>query len=101
MQPAPVHLSASYRYGARFRLGRLAATPAALAALANLGRVPLEFVDRHARGDWSDADAEGNRFAEVYGLRIFSSYAVTPDLTVWVITEADRSVTTVLLPSDY
>jgi len=90
--------------GALFPLGKLAVTPAALDALTRAGRLPLEFINRHVRGDWSDMDEEDqaeNRFSVEKGFRVFSSYAVTPDLKVWVITEADRSVTTVLLPSDY
>lgn len=87
-----------------FSLGQLVATPGALEALATVGRTPLEFLARHATGDWGELcaeDREANHEALKQGTRIFSSYQVTPDLKVWVITEADRSVTTILLPDEY
>ena len=85
-----------------FVLGRLVATPKALDFLDGFeGALPL--IRRHVRGDFGDmcaGDIESNRRAIQCGGRVFSSYK-TNDGKVWVITEADRSVTTVLLPSDY
>lgn len=95
---------------ARFKLGALAATPGALAALQELGVEPMELLVRHARGDFGELNAEdraSNEVAIAHGLRILSAYTVhAPSDTakehrIWVITEADRSVTTVLTPSEY
>ena len=85
-------------------LGRLVATPGALAALKERGRGPQEFVERHVAGDWGDVgedDWRANELALQRDQRLFSSYRVDASLTVWIITEADRSATTVLLPSEY
>ena len=63
-----------------------------------------ELIARHASGDWGDlddSDKAQNDAAVKNGRRIFSAYQVTDDLKVWIITEADRSHTTVLLPSEY
>lgn len=87
-----------------FPLGRVVATPAALAALQRIGKVPQEYVKRHVQGDWGDlcaADVQANQHALGEGSRLFSAYQVTATLKIWVITEWDRSATTVLLPSEY
>ena len=94
-----------------FTLGRITATPAAMDALQLLRFSPLRLLARHVRGDWGDVDgddAEMNRRAVILGLRILSAYTLKRVIDgqprtekVWVITEADRSVTTVLLPDDY
>lgn len=87
-----------------FDLGRLVATPAALQVLTERQVAPLNLLQRHARGDWGDLDAEdiqANQDALQQGWRLFSSYQIDPETKVWIITEADRSVTTVLLPNDY
>ncbi|MBH1829224.1 plasmid related protein [Stenotrophomonas maltophilia] len=63
----------------------------------------MPLVARHVRGDFGDLcdeDRESNRQAIQYGSRVLSSYELKGG-KVWIITEADRSVTTVLLPSDY
>ena len=92
---------------ARFNLGSLAATPAALAALQLHGIEPLSLLARHAGGDFGDLDADdlaANEEAIAVGFRVFSAYrlAGTSDAPrVWVITEADRSATTLLLPTEY
>ncbi|MDG0853374.1 hypothetical protein [Roseateles puraquae] len=95
---------------ARFKLGALAATPGALAALQQLGVEPMELIVRHVTGDFGELDAEdrtSNETAIAHGLRVFSAYTVRDPNDVgkmhrfWVITEADRSVTTVLTPSEY
>ena len=88
----------------RFPLGTLAITPDAEAALAPHPGTLACILTRHAHCDWGDLcseDADANNDAMVYGDRLLSSYAVPGDVTVWVITEADRATTTVLLPSDY
>ena len=95
-----------------FRLGQILATPGALATLDRLGVEPLSLVlGRHVRGDWGDLcdeDREMNTHSLTNGMRIFSSYKLTAfsddgaaTETVWVITEADRASTTILLPSEY
>ena len=87
-----------------FALGRLVATPGALELLTLAQQTPLEFLARHSRGDWGECcpeDASENDFSVKAGFRIFSVYRTCNGEKLWVITEADRSVTTLLLPSDY
>ncbi len=90
-----------------FPLGSIVATPNALATLARHGRTPAEFIARHAAADWGEMcaeDAAENALSLARGFRIFLAYAydkAEPDAKVWVITEADRSATTLLLPSEY
>ena len=87
-----------------FPLGQIVATPGALAALEEAGKDPQEYLRRHAQGDWGDLDpydVQANQQALEDGSRLLSAYQVTDTLTVWLITEWDRSVTTVLLPSEY
>lgn len=86
----------------RFSLGRLVATPQALERL-NSNDVKTA-VGRHAGGDWGDLceeDFQANQFALDEGLRLLSVYQDRAGIKFWIITEADRSVTTVLLPDDY
>ena len=93
-----------------FELGQVVATPGALEAC------PPEHLKaclaRHIRGDWGDVcadDRKTNFEALMAGNRLLSAYAIDPalpckgfgDNTLWIITEADRSVTTFLLPSEY
>ena len=88
----------------RFRLGRCLATPGAMAAMETAGQAPADFLDRHIRGDWGDVDADdrqANEDALASDARIFSVYHTTSRVKLWVITEADRSATTILLPSEY
>jgi hypothetical protein len=95
----------AYVMKALFSLGQVVATPGAMETLEELGVTPLSLIDRHISGDWSDMDAEdqeANRQAIKNGSRVFSSYRFPPDDTkIWVITEADRSSTTILLPEEY
>ncbi|AWM39815.1 hypothetical protein GobsT_18180 [Gemmata obscuriglobus] len=89
---------------ARFGLGVLVATPGALAALRDAGQSPADFLKRHARGDWGDLDGHDTKQNEIAlrdGGRLMSSYQTTKGETVWVITEADRSSTCILLPGEY
>jgi hypothetical protein len=91
----------------RFSLGQVVATPAALALLEETGEPFQKFLNRHAVGDWGDAldpeDAALNEQALLDGDRLLSSYklAGNDNQKLWIITESDRSVTTLLLPSDY
>ena len=88
----------------RLPLGRLLATPAAFDALRAAGVSIFALVNRHARGDWgdvSDEDRQHNDLAAIAGQRVLSSYPLPDGQKVWIITEWDRSATTVLLPDDY
>ena len=88
----------------RFPLGQTFATPGALEALSEPGQDAAQFLLRHQSGDWgnlSDDDKQENEFSVDKDLRIFSAYHTSKGEKVWVITEADRSVTTILLPSEY
>lgn len=87
-----------------FPLGRVLATPGALAALAECGQVADALLSRHVGEDWGDLDdfdRMANNWSLLSGGRLFSAYTLTNDVKVWVITEADRSATTLLLPSEY
>ena len=87
-----------------FPAGQLVATPGALALLEQAHRSPLEFLSRHLRGDWGELcqdDKTENELSLKYGLRLMSSYQVMETEKIWIITEADRSVTTLLLPAEY
>ena len=90
--------------GPRFPLGRVLATPRALAVLEAHGVLPANLLGRHVRGDWGELceeDVEANREALQQGSRIFSSDLIGEGVKAWVITEADRSATTLLMPDDY
>lgn len=87
-----------------FPLGRVLATPGTLSALAECSTPPDFLLARHAQEDWGEVDAEdwaANDRALLTGARLLSSYALPSGVTVWVITEADHSATTLLLPSEY
>ena len=88
-----------------FDLGQIVATPGALEALRDALVEPEDLFNRHQRGDWGDLcaeDREVNRKALFFGDRLLSSYTL-PDSgeTIWILTEWDRSVTTMLLPKEY
>ena len=88
----------------RFELGRIVATPAALEAISDAGQEPGDFLRRYVLGDWGlvDAgDAQANEDALEIGDRILSVFATSAGVKIWIITEADRSCTTVLLPEEY
>jgi hypothetical protein len=87
-----------------FELGATVATPGALGCLENCGVNAGELLSRHQSGDWGTIpaeDADENRIALEQGLRIISSYPMRSGERIWIITEADRSVTTLLLPQEY
>ena len=90
--------------GPMFALGHLVATPGALAALADAKQVAGEFLRRHIVGDWGEVGADdqranGNDLA--HGGRLLSAYTLSTGVKVWIITEADRSSTCILLPEEY
>lgn len=86
-----------------FELGDIYATPAALLTLVQLDIDPADLLNRHQTGDWGDLDLEdreANDMSVNDGTRILSAYKVTTG-KVWIITEADRAMTTILLPEEY
>jgi hypothetical protein len=88
----------------RFTLGQLVATPGALQAFAEAGQNPMEFITPHQVGDWGEVpeeDKQENEFSLQHGFRLLSAYQTATGVGIWVITEADRSATTILLPSEY
>lgn len=88
----------------RFSLGRLLITPAAADTLEEANQSPQEFLSHHARleqGELSDEDQRENEFSVNKCLRIFSAFKTAKGEKLWVITEADRSATTILMPEDY
>jgi hypothetical protein len=88
----------------RFSLGQVVATPGAIEALRSAGQDPMEFLARHIVGDWGDLEEEDkqeNELSVEQGYRILSAYRLSDETKVWIITEADRSVSTILLPSEY
>jgi hypothetical protein len=83
-------------------LGRVVATPRALRVFMEAGGRPFDLLARHATGDWGELcafDRRQNQVALREGYRVLSSYPVGREC-VWVITEADRSGTTILLPEE-
>lgn len=90
--------------GFKFELGQLVITQGAQELLERLGKSPFEYLLRHVQGDWGDMEDEDkaeNEFALTRELRIFSSYQLTEEEKLWIISEADRSATTTLLSSEY
>lgn len=94
----------------KFALGKVYATPGALQLIERWKQDPTALLSRHVRGDWGlvhPDDAAANDVAVARGLRIISSYLVGPEgpdgdgQVLWIITEADRSATTLLLPGEY
>ena len=88
----------------RFPLGQIVATPGALAVLAESGESASVFLKRHNGGDWGQIcqdDKNLNDAAIEEGERLLSEYKTRLGKRIWIITEADRSVTTILLPEEY
>lgn len=86
----------------RFQPGSVVATMGAL-QIATEEQIKA-ILDRHLRGDWGDLDEHDRKANEAAlrdGDRLFSSYQITPDTKLWIVTEANRSTTTVMLPEDY
>jgi len=89
---------------AKFPFGEVVATQGAAAALQQAGDHPFLYLQRHAHGDWGDLDADDvteNEFSLVNGFRLLSAYTLKDGTRIWIITEADRSATTILLPEEY
>lgn len=111
----------------KFDPGQIVATPGALAAFEASGEEPLAFLLRHVQGDWGDVDEHDQQENELSlqqqncgpdehaglrgyadregsprnGWRLLSAYRLSDGTKIWVITEADRSSTTILLPDEY
>ncbi len=101
---------------ARFNLGVVVATPAALDLMAEYPEAAANVLSRHASGDWGEVcaeDARENELSVREGFRILSAYQLDraladaagepadPRAKLWIITEADRSSTCILLPEEY
>lgn len=87
-----------------FELGRVVATPGALDTLRQAGVDPLALLARHVTGDWGqlpEEDVEANREALAQGFRLLSAYPLETGERLWIITEWDRSATTILRPDEY
>lgn len=87
-----------------FPLGATVATPGALEVCEAANTAPSELLARHASGDWGVLDAHDRRANEQAlkdGTRLLSAYTLAGGTRVWVLTEASREVTTILLPSEY
>ena len=89
---------------AKFSVGRVAATPGAIVALSDSEEDAITYLKRHASGDWGDLskeDLEENELGLEQGFRLLSAYHLKDLTKIWIITEADRSATTILLPNEY
>jgi hypothetical protein len=87
-----------------FPFGQVVATPGAMRALLGVETLGSDLLARHLRGDWGDVDAHdrnANNLALKRGERLVSSYRLDDGTRIWIITEADRTVTTILLPEEY
>ena len=88
----------------RFALGQTYITPGAEEALMIAGQTAIEFLRRHMSGDFGDVsheDAQENELSLRESFRMLSAYRTARGQKLWIITEADRSSTTILLPSEY
>lgn len=88
----------------KFQPGQIVATPGALDALKAAGEDALDYLERHLSGDWGDVceeDRQENELSLKNGWRILSAYTLKNGVKFWIITEADRSSTTFLLPEEY
>jgi hypothetical protein len=93
-----------YKSKIPFPLGQIVATPGALEALEKHKCLPVTLLQRHISGDWGDLEPEdiaANNDALINDDRLFSSYKIAEGVKIWIITEWDRSATTLLLPSEY
>lgn len=87
-----------------FDLGQTVTTIGAKEILEESNQLPIEFLKRHVTGDWGivcKEDAEENEFSLTNGYRLLSAYLTAKGEKLWIITEADRSATTILLPEEY
>jgi hypothetical protein len=95
---------------AKFSLGQVVATPGAIQALADSKQSPSDFLALHNSGNWGDLDADDRTLNDEAiahegdlnrQQRVLSSYLTANEIKLWIITEWDRSVTTLLLPEEY
>lgn len=89
---------------AKFFPGQILMTPGALDAFKTADDFPRNYLVRHLSGDWgemSEGDKRENDFSVENGFRVFSAYHLKDGEKIWIITEADRSATTILLPEEY
>jgi len=87
-----------------FELGQIFGTPGALDAIEKAEQNLVELLVLHVTGDWGDLgdeDKNENDLSVEEGFRVLSAYKLETDVKVWIITEWDRSVTTILLPDEY
>ena len=98
------HSTATQTSVTRFALGQTFITPGAEEALQIAGQTAIEFLRRHMSCDWgelSDDDVQENELSLRRGFRLLSAYLTAKGQKLWIITEADRSATTLLLPEEY
>jgi hypothetical protein len=89
---------------AKFPLGQLLMTPGAAEAFKRTQEEWSPYLLRHAQGDWGELDEHDvreNEHSLQQGLRLLSRYTLCDKTVIWIITEADRSATTFLLPDEY
>ncbi|MFZ6689301.1 hypothetical protein ACO0K0_16275 [Undibacterium sp. SXout11W] len=87
-----------------FSLGQVLTTRGAFDKMTELGISAKDLIFRHVTGDWGDlceSDQQENVKAIHSEAQVFSSYIISTDIKIWIITEADRSSTTLLLPDEY
>ena len=87
-----------------FALGQIVMTPGAASAFAATGERPFPLLARHQQRDWGEVspeDATENDFSVAHGFRVLSAYVLRDGTRIWILTEADRSATTILLPDEY
>ncbi len=87
-----------------FPLGKVFLTIGAREVLQESNELPDEFLQRHLTGDWGDVcedDRKENELSVKEGFRILSSYKTSKGIKIWLISEANRESTTILLPSEY
>ncbi len=97
-------IQAGSSFEPQFTCGALVFTPGVDALVRSKQINPFHYFGRHLCGDWGnicDEDRQANADALISGARLLSSYLIEPELKLWIITEADRSVTTLLLPEEY
>src|SRR5256712_5492895 len=98
------HNTATQTSVTRFTLGQTYITPGAEEALMIAGQTAIEFLRRHMScdfGELSDDDLRENQLSLRKGFRLLSNYRTGRGQQLWIITEADRSSTTILLPDEY
>ena len=94
----------------KFKLGKIVITPGAISSLAKSNQLPVDFLTKHQAGDWGELDDFDRKQNEIAvsnegnpdkQFRILSAYKTKLNEKIWIITEWDRSITTILLPDEY